>query len=86
MEASPLMVKQSTIRAKMIKKGDIITFKTPFTFKGGAYSQIGVMSIEKSKEKVRLIGFGKITKWFNSYLELDAAIDWEWMDEWIIKK
>jgi len=86
MEAISLSDMNTSTRARKIKVGDIITFKTPFTFKGGAYSQIGVMSIEKSKEKVRLIGFGRITKWFNSYLELDAAIDWEWMDEWIIKK
>jgi len=85
MEAISLRNVNTSTRARKIKVGDIITFKKPFLFKGDEYSQIGILDIEVVKGNVRLIGFGRITGWFKSYADLDEAIDWEWMDVWIIR-
>jgi hypothetical protein len=84
MEAISLRDMNTSTRARKIKVGDIITFKKPFLFKGDEYLQIGILDIEITKEKIRLIGFGRMTGWYGSYEDLGEAIDWDWMDKWII--
>jgi hypothetical protein len=84
MEAVNGLKEEKPTRAHLIKKGDIITFKKPFVFKGEEYIQIGIIDIEVVKGSVRLIGFGRMTSWFKSYNALNDAIDWDWMDNWII--
>ena len=78
--------KKYNTKAKKIKtvkkKGNIITFKTPFRWKGTEYSQILVHGFETQKGFVKIIGFGRDTNWFNSMDELINAIDWDLMEEW----
>ncbi len=70
-------------RVKTVKqKGNIITFKTPFRWKGTEYSQILVHGFETQKGSVKIIGFGRDTNWFNSMDELLNAINWDLMEEW----
>jgi hypothetical protein len=76
------VVMKPYIRAHNIKKGDIITFKAPFNFKGEKYWQIGVMDVEVKKGAIRLIGFARLTRWYKSFEELNNEIDWEQMDKW----
>jgi hypothetical protein len=84
MEAVNGISEENITRAHLIKIGDIITLKKPMVFKGDEYWQIAIMKIEFKKKSVRLIGLTSITKWYNSFQELNNEIDWEWMDKWII--
>ncbi len=73
-------------KAKRIKaineKGKIITFKQPFGWKGDLFSQIMVQEIEKQKGSLKIIGFGRDTKWYNSIEDLIEVIDWDLMEDW----
>jgi hypothetical protein len=70
-------------RIKFVKKkGNIITFKKPFRWKGDDFSQILVTGFEKSRGSVKVIGFGRDTPWYDSIEELIKAIDWDLMEGW----
>lgn len=70
-------------RIKAVKtKGNIITFKEQFYWKGDKYWQIGVTGFETSKDSVKIIGFGRDTNWYSSMDELLDAIDWDKMEAW----
>lgn len=72
-----------TKRIKFIKtKGNLITFKKPFRWKGDDFKQILVSGFEKSKGSVKVIGFGRDTPWYSSMEELIQAIDWDLMEGW----
>ena len=62
------------------KEGNIITFKTPFNWKGDPFSQILISEFIESKNKVKIIGFGRDTKWYNDIDELIDSVNWEWME------
>jgi hypothetical protein len=64
------------------KKGNIITFKKKFSWKGEKFRQILVTGFEKSGTSVKVIGFTRDTAWYNSMDELLEAIDWEQMEAW----
>lgn len=64
------------------KKGNIITFKKPFKWKGEDFTQILIAGFEKSKAHVKVIGFTRDTPWYDSMEDLIKAIDWELMEEW----
>ena len=68
--------------ATLKKKGNIITFKDRFFWKGESFSQILILDFETDKKSgaVKLVGFSRDTKWFNSVDDLLKAIDWEWME------
>lgn len=70
-------------RIKFIKKkGNIITFKKTFRWKGDDFSQILVTGFEKSKGSVKVIGMGRDTPWYSSMEELIQSIDWDLMEGW----
>ena len=62
------------------KEGNIITFKTPFNWKGDSYTQILIKEFLESNGNVKLIGFGRDTKWYNNIDELIDSVDWECME------
>jgi hypothetical protein len=69
------------------KKGNLITFKIPFNWKGNNHKQILVQRFEKSKSgAVKIIGFVKDTQWFNSIADLLNAVDWDIMEQWHIEE
>jgi hypothetical protein len=69
-------------RIKTLKKvGNIITFKTPIIWKGDPFSQILISEFIESKNKVKIIGFGRDTKWYENIDELIDSVDWEWMEK-----
>lgn len=70
-------------RIKFVKKkGNIITFKKPFRWKGEDFSQILVTGFEKSKGSVKVIGSNRDTPWYDSMEDLIKAIDWDLMEGW----
>lgn len=70
-------------RIKFIKKkGNIITFKKPFRWKGDDFKQILVTGFEKSKGSVKVIGMARDTPWYSSMDELIKSIDWDLMEGW----
>lgn len=70
-------------RIKVIKKkGNIITFKEPFSWKGAVYTQILVTGFKKQNGSVKIIGTNRDSNWYNSMNDLLNAIDWERMEEW----
>lgn len=62
--------------------GNIITFKKPFWWKGDPFRQILVQELDIQKGAVRIIGFTRVTAWFNSINELIDAVDWDQMEYW----
>jgi hypothetical protein len=76
-------MKYSTLEKKiktLHTEGNIITFKSPFYWKGDPFIQILVSELLISGHKVKLIGKGRDTKWFDDIEELIESVDWEWMD------
>ena len=67
-------------------KGNIITFKEPFNWKGEMFRQILIteFKLDKKSGKVKIIGFCRDTQWFKSLDDLFNSIDWHWMEENII--
>lgn len=65
------------------KKGNIITFKTPFQWKGESYKQIMVTKLKNDTKTnaVKIIGFTRDSNWYESIEKLLESIDWEWMDD-----
>ena len=64
------------------RKGSIITFKEPFWWNGERFIQIMVQGIEKEKGSVKIIGFSRNTKWFDSMKDLIKAVNWNLMEHW----
>mgnify|MGYP001563009726 CR=1 FL=1 len=66
------------------KKGNLLTFKTPITWKGESKKQIINYGLEKDRKAgaVKIIGFGYDSPWYNSMKELIDAMDWEQMAKW----
>lgn len=63
------------------RKGNIITFKESFFWKGKSFTQILVEELEiHDGGAVKVIGFTRDTKWYNNIDELIEAIDWDWME------
>lgn len=80
---SKLKYNTKTKRIKAVKtKGNIITFKEQFYWKGDKFWQIGVTGFETQKGSVKIIGFGRDSKWYSSMDELLNAIDWDTMEAW----
>lgn len=48
--------------------------------KGDSYSQILIKEFLESNDKVKIIGFGRDTKWFDTINELIDSVDWDWME------
>ena len=71
-------------RLKTLKqKGNIITFKVPFMWKGVSYSQIDIthFKVEKSGACM-IIGYTRDTPRFETIDNLISAIDWDIMEKW----
>ena len=72
--------------ATLKKKGNIITFKELFYPRGTSekgFSQILVEGLEKNKGgAVKIIGFTRDTKWFDTITDLIEAVDWDLMEKW----
>jgi len=77
MKYSSLEKKIETLKTE----GNIITFKSPFYWKGDSFIQILVSELLISGHKVKvIIGKGRDTKWFDDINELIESVDWEWME------
>ncbi len=66
------------------KKGSLLTFKKPISWKGESKTQIINYGLEKDRKSgaVKIIGFGYDSPWYKSTKELIDAMDWEKMSEW----
>lgn len=61
----------------LAKKGNVITFKKPFFWKGEPFSQIGVEKLETRKTgEVVLIGFARDSPLYKNIDQLIKAVDW----------
>ena len=70
-------------RAKFVRKrGNIVTFKKPFNWKGEFFTQIMVGYLEKSQGHVKINGFARDSNWYESIDDLLDAIDWAQMEKW----
>jgi hypothetical protein len=64
------------------KRGNIITFKEPFSWKGEKFMHIMVQEIEKEKGSVKIIGFSRDTRWYDTMKDLINAVNWDLMEQW----
>lgn len=66
------------------KKGNLLTFKKPISWKGESKKQIINYGLEKDRKSgaIKIIGFGYDSPWYKSMKELIDAMDWEQMSKW----
>ena len=66
------------------KKGNLLTFKKPISWKGESKKQIINYGLEQDRKSgaIKIIGFGYDSPWYKSINELIDAMDWEQMSKW----
>lgn len=66
------------------KKGNLLTFKKPISWKGESKRQIINYGLEKDRKSgaIKIIGFGYDSPWYKNMKELIDAMDWEQMAKW----
>jgi len=73
-------------KAKQLKflrtKGNLVTFKKPFNWKGDPKTQIIVQSIDRDRGSVKIMGQFLFTPWYKGMDELIKAVDWDKMESW----
>ena len=64
------------------KKGNIITFKEPFFWKGESFTQILITAFTKdSRGNLKLEASNRDSNWYPNINALVDAVDWDWMEK-----
>ena len=80
------MAKFDTLNKKikfLSKKGNIVTFKDPFLWRGKKHKQILITKLIKNKKRdnVYLEGYARDTPSYKNVNELIKKVDWKWMEK-----